>query len=357
MSSPKKQYKDEVLEINNELFIKLSDGDQIFVTYTCPFCGLVERILNDHGTDLLIVSKKKPRPGECFLQFNDPISESFIRVDRHSFFSLSNGDYSIKKWLFYCKCGKNFLASKFGKILRTTGIDPVEYFHEKKAEEQKELEAARKIEKEKAIAGKAKALNFLSDLMAAPVLIIDSNIWMNLGYDPFFQALEDVLKRDQKGLVLYGPQFDEMCNVKRRSRYGTGKNKSSRCAINRIEKFQAEAILRIEPLSIGSDDHAYADLIIVKLIMAHIKNGKNVCFLSDDVELRIRVRGLASGGGALSIVQGQDFLPLCRDYCLTGGLKFEDVDVDVYSEIINEDKPDDATPQKSDGEKDAEANR
>ena len=140
---------------------------------------------------------------------------------------------------------------------------------------------------------------FLSDH-----LVIDSNIWMHGDYDAFFQLLEKILRKANRKIIIYGVQFDEICNIKSSHEYGSQKSKRARLAINRIENFQKNEILKIETVSIKSERWAYADPVVLKLLISLSKESHSVVFISNDKELRIRARELVRSGQATTQVIG-----------------------------------------------------
>jgi hypothetical protein len=155
----------------------------------------------------------------------------------------------------------------------------------------------KQIEAQEAAAAKAKlmkeawnAAETFWKTIKSDVILIDSNIWMNEDYSDFFTVLEYVLKKNKYVIPLYGPQFDEICNLKKTTDFGDAKNRRSRIAINRIEAFQKESVLDVKPITIEAQRGAYADPLLVKLVTTTVKSGKTATFISDDKELRIRVR-------------------------------------------------------------------
>ena len=48
-------------------------------------------------------------------------------------------------------------------------------------------------------------------------------------YDAFFAALLHLLKSQHKTMLLYGPQFDEICNIKKNTDFGQARNRRARC--------------------------------------------------------------------------------------------------------------------------------
>lgn len=118
---------------------------------------------------------------------------------------------------------------------------------------------APKKERERRRASAAEAERLFQEDILPTFCIIDSNIWMNEDYEAFFAALQAVLKQGQKTLFLYGPQFDEMCNIKKRTEYGKDRNRRARYAINRIEALQKDRLLTIKPIDVDAKAGAYAD--------------------------------------------------------------------------------------------------
>lgn len=173
-----------------------------------------------------------------------------------------------------------------------------------------------KEEEERSQANAAKADKTFAEFLAA-FFIIDSNIWMNEQYDAFFAALLHLLKSQHKTMLLYGPQFDEICNIKKNTDFGQARNRRARCAINRVEDFQKEGVLTIKPINIDAQERAYADPLIIKLLLANARQGNAVAFVSDDKELRVRARQLLQekGNGTFQIIEGDELAALCPDYC------------------------------------------
>jgi len=123
--------------------------------------------------------------------------------------------------------------------------------------------------------------------------ILDSNIWMNPELDAFFRRLRTRLNESSRTLTLFGPQFDEMCNIKDREPFASKKGRLARLALSRIETLQELGMLRVDPLVLQADPKAYADPLILILIHQLTSKGEDVHFVSDDRELRIRVREFA----------------------------------------------------------------
>jgi hypothetical protein len=137
-------------------------------------------------------------------------------------------------------------------------------------------------------------------------ICIDSNIWMNgeKEYEKFFIALYHVLQQQGKAFTLHGPQFDEICNIKRKTQYGEKKNARSRTAIDRIDQFQAYGLLNIIPIQIEPVPGVYADPLIIQLLLKVGKKDNKVCLITDDKELRIRARQVLNDNKISNLVLG-----------------------------------------------------
>jgi hypothetical protein len=168
-------------------------------------------------------------------------------------------------------------------------------------------------------------------------IIIDSNIWMNRAYDVFFVTLEKQLLNAGRVIELFGPQFDEICNIKKRTSFGGGQNSSARCAIGRIEDFQLKEILKIRPLSIDAKQGAYADPLIIKILLEHTNNDESAVLVTDDIELRIRTREFISEKRNLcAILSGKELIEMSVDYCDVNGFVYEKADLNDYYEKMKQ---------------------
>lgn len=156
----------------------------------------------------------------------------------------------------------------------------------KKKEEERKMkeEEEKKRQKEYAEAELAKFKDWLT-----PVLVIDSNIWMNEKYESFFHCLRYVCLNRHK-IELFGVQFDEITNIKKSTNFGDERNRRARIAIERIETLQEEGSLTITPITMDASRRAYADPTIVKILAQKSEEGLRCTFISDDKELRVRVR-------------------------------------------------------------------
>ena len=305
----------------------VGNGKQVNLTLTCPFCDTTTRLSCSNCGNEVLTSE------QCGSKFFFNCKADNNQVADFSYHEDTDKDVHEFKGKTLCctSCGREVPTSLFCEISYASIEDSLRQLYKKAPKEKRALAQGKKIRREKTVTDREKVLNFLSDLMLSPGLILDSNIWMNPGYDPFFKALEDILPQAGRILTLYKPQFEEICNVKRKTRYGSGRNRAARSALDRIERLQLSGLLNIEPLAIDGDDNTSTGPLIIKLIAARTSHGTDVSFLSDDTELRIRARGLMGRSeGAIFVFHGLDFLPMCRDYCIAGTLEFEDADIGKY---------------------------
>lgn len=132
---------------------------------------------------------------------------------------------------------------------------------------------------------------------------------MNASLDEFFTRLSRELSRSSRQLVLFGPQFDEICNIKDRKPFASQKGRLARLALARIERMQMVGLLDVQAIDFETDKSAFADPKIVMLVSDLTKAGKDVFFVSDDRELRIRVRQFTSrNSGNLTVCDSKRLL-------------------------------------------------
>lgn len=210
----------------------------------------------------------------------------------------------------------------------------------RKREEQLEQEIREREENEKEVKRILDNVNYCFDkYILVDSIVLDSNIWMDPEYEAFFAILQEKLSQNNKKTILYEPQFDEICNIKTKNDIKSRKGSAARCAINRIENFQLNELLSIKPLSIKADKNAYADPIIIKMILRLIKNEKKVVLITDDMELRIRLRSVSEENKNRCVVlPGKDIVYDTIEYCHLMNWKYETANVEnYYSDFDNND--------------------
>ena len=174
-------------------------------------------------------------------------------------------------------------------MLRQAGMS----WEAREASLRRQLEEDARLEPARRAAIKASALQTLGVLreaVAADFLILDSNAWMNDGYDAFFRALRRCATETQKQIVLSVPQFNDICTRKRITASDDPANRRARLAINRIEQLQKDGLLRIAKAPIEAARDPHADPLEVSILIAEAKPSNSIFFISDEEELRIRIR-------------------------------------------------------------------
>jgi len=126
--------------------------------------------------------------------------------------------------------------------------------------------------------------NFIGSLENATVYI-DSNIYM----DERFTELFDLLLEHTFDILLLEVQYQEIYRCKKSDQ--PEKAKSARRAFYYIDKLQEQGSLRIEGLDIQDVKKAYADPELIERIIKDLKQGKNIVFITEDRDLKIRLRG------------------------------------------------------------------
>lgn len=152
--------------------------------------------------------------------------------------------------------------------------------------DRKQLVAARERE---SFLKSQEAVTFMEEHLA-PCLVIDSNIWMNDDYDSFFTLVEDCLQARGGRLKLPGVQLDEITRIKTGSEYGTPRSRAARLAFSRIEHLQKKGLLEVDSISKDASCRAYADPEIIDILTRASSEGVECALVTDDVELRVRVR-------------------------------------------------------------------
>lgn len=95
-------------------------------------------------------------------------------------------------------------------------------------------------------------------------------------------------------ILIPGIQLDEISNIRRRNPYGSLENKNAYCAMQRISAFQRKGCVKIPDVSFVSDPTAYLDAWLFRLVKKLLgQNDIDLCVVTFDVELALRLRGLS----------------------------------------------------------------
>ncbi len=147
--------------------------------------------------------------------------------------------------------------------------------------------------------------------------IIDSNIWMDWGYDSFFKSIFFILNKYDHTIKLHGYQFDEICNLKKCTDNGD-KSKAARRAIKTIEYFQAQKRLEIISILKEAKKGIYADPMIIESLISGYQENSRSFLITNDKELRIRARQILKDHGFSNyeIIGGDKLNNLSKSFCL-----------------------------------------
>jgi hypothetical protein len=132
----------------------------------------------------------------------------------------------------------------------------------------------------------------LRDAVASDFLILDTRAWMDDRLYSFFRALRRCAVETQTEMLLHPDQFNDICHRKRSALSDSTAHRTAGVAIHRIEQFQSEGLLRLHGAAIAETGNPDADPLEVRILVAEATPGKSICFISDEIELRIRVREL-----------------------------------------------------------------
>lgn len=136
-------------------------------------------------------------------------------------------------------------------------------------------------------------LDFLRKEVLIKGLVLDSNIWMNKQYENFFAVLDwlggqGYGANPSRRLALPRFQFDEICLNKSSTEFGTPTNIAARIALKRIECLQTRRMISVDASFEAKREHR--DPALLKLMCSMATAKTPICFISDDVEFRIRAR-------------------------------------------------------------------
>lgn len=128
--------------------------------------------------------------------------------------------------------------------------------------------------------------NLLLNFKDAKVYL-DSNIYMD-AIREFFNFIVTDIEKGQK-IIMLKEQYQEMYKIKQNKSNEESAAKA-REAFRIIELLQEEDRIEIESLDIESTGSSYADPILIKRIIDDSLNNKKVVFITNDSDLKIRLR-------------------------------------------------------------------
>jgi len=120
---------------------------------------------------------------------------------------------------------------------------------------------------------------------------LDSNIFMDFKFDNIFDYMID----NKVNVSIVKSQYDEMINL--RKKYKDAKTNKAKSllpqltlALNRVEKLLDNTKSNIKDIGFDSDKNAYADIDFIKIILSKLKKDKSIVFVTQDRDLRTRLK-------------------------------------------------------------------
>lgn len=121
------------------------------------------------------------------------------------------------------------------------------------------------------------------------LIVLDSDIWMDVNQDVFFNELRFLLKKLKRlSLAMPTAQFDDLCIKKRDSKFEDELSVKSRTAIGRIESLQSNPRF-ILPLSKEPKEVISLQEEISRFLNKEIERGLRVCFISQNPYSRMAI--------------------------------------------------------------------
>ena len=125
------------------------------------------------------------------------------------------------------------------------------------------------------------------------IVYVDSNIFMDFNFDNIFEYFN----KNNTKIVILKSQYDELINL--RKRYKNERSDRAKAirpqltmALNRVEKLIDNTQSQIKDIGIESDKNSYADPVFIKSILKKLKKGKSVIFITQDRDLRTRLKSM-----------------------------------------------------------------
>jgi hypothetical protein len=155
-------------------------------------------------------------------------------------------------------------------------------------------------------------------------LVIDTPVWLNEKYASFFHALSIVLAANNKKLLLFDEQRDEILLTAPKTIESNGQAKPVNDLPALFKQFLDNNLIAHQSLE-GFNEGAIEPLSL-KLLICAAKNSRNVTFISENRELIDRARSLLKsrkiGFTVIDYLEG--LTPECDEYCAavrTGTIK------------------------------------
>ena len=127
-------------------------------------------------------------------------------------------------------------------------------------------------------------------LLLRDVLVIDTPLWLSEKYAGFFNALAIVCAANNKKLLLFDEQRDEILMTAQQTFESAGQSKTVHDAQSPLKQFMDKNLIIGEPLDVSDEIEIADEPLPIKLLVCAAKKSRNVTFLSDNRELVARAR-------------------------------------------------------------------
>jgi hypothetical protein len=149
------------------------------------------------------------------------------------------------------------------------------------------------------------------------VLVIDTPVWCNDNYASFFNALSIVLATNNKKLLLFDKQRDEIMISEEKTDAADDQTAKAYVTKQLIKQFSDKNLITLEPMDVSDEHDITYEPLPIKLLICAAKKSRNVTFLSDNRELIARARTVLKSRkiGITVIDYLEDLMPTCTEYC------------------------------------------
>jgi hypothetical protein len=145
-------------------------------------------------------------------------------------------------------------------------------------------------------------------------LVIDIPVWLSEKYTGFFNALSIVCAANNKKLLLFDEQRDEILMTAQQT-FESADHATAVHDAQSLKQFMDNNLIIREHLDLP--DETTDEPLPIKLLVCAAKKYRNVTFLSDNRELVDRARAVLKARkiGLTVIDYLEDLMPGCHDYC------------------------------------------
>lgn len=182
------------------------------------------------------------------------------------------------------------------------------YLEELRRRRTDEEAAARAEDERKREEGRAARRKFDAIINSADRILIDTNIWLEPGLHRMLRLLATAATSNQRPLTMIGAEFEEIVRLK--GAREPDRASKARQALRFVEHLLTENILSIERIPFENVRGAYFDRVAQQVTARELSRGRRVAIITDDTELRIRLRAGNSVNVDMLALHTKDDFPL-----------------------------------------------